>query len=63
MSAVVSTTDVFIHTERSCRCWCCSVRCYTTAIVAAAAVAVRHRVPDGKNCCWFNESDQAAFAP
>ena len=29
---------------------CCSVLCsYTTAV--AAAVAVRHRVPDGKICC------------
>ena len=25
--------------------------------VVAAAVAVRHRVPGGKNCCWFIESD------
>ena len=30
--------------------------CYTAA-VAAAAAAVSHRVPDGKNCCWFVESD------
>ena len=31
--------------------------CYTAVILAAAAVAVCHRVPDGKNCCWFTESD------
>ena len=36
--------------------------CYTAA-VAAAAAAVCHRVPDGKNCCWFIESGQIAFAP
>ena len=27
-----------------------------TSVVAAAAAAVRHRVPDGINCCWFVES-------
>ena len=34
-----------------------------TGVVAAAAAAVRHRVSDGKNCCWFIESDsiQCAF--
>ena len=26
-------------------------------VVAAVAAAVRHRVPDGKNCCWSIESD------
>ena len=35
---------------------CYSVCCYT-AVVAAAAAAVRHRVLDGKNCCWFIGSD------
>ena len=35
--------------------WCC------TAVVAAAAAAVVHRVPDGKNCCGFNESDSSVF--
>ena len=28
-----------------------------TGVVAAAAVAVRRRVPDGNNCFWFIESD------
>ena len=28
-----------------------------TGVVAAAAAAVRRRVPDGKQCCWFIESD------
>ena len=36
--------------------------CYTAA-VAGAAAAVRHRVPDGKKCCWFIESEQVAFVP
>ena len=31
--------------------------CCCTAVVAAPAAAVRHRVPDGTNCCWFIESD------
>ena len=35
-----------------CRCCCRSACCYTAA-VAAAAAAVRHRVLDGQNCCWF----------
>ena len=34
--------------------------CYTAA-VAAAAAAVCHRVPDGKNCCWFIETEHVAF--
>ena len=28
-----------------------------TGVLAAAAVAVRRHVLDGKNCCWFIESD------
>ena len=28
-----------------------------TGVVAAAAAAVRHRVADSKNCCWFIEYD------
>ena len=28
---------------------------------AAAAAAVRHRVRDGKLCCWFIESDSSVF--
>ena len=27
------------------------------------APAVRHRVPDGKFCCWLFESDSAVFRP
>ena len=43
----------------------CSVCCYTAVVAAAAAVllfpaAVRHRVPDGRICCWFIESDPSA---
>ena len=26
-------------------------------VVAAAAVALRRHVPDGKRCCWFTQSD------
>ena len=29
-------------------------RCYFLLLLPAA---VRHRVPDGKNCCWFIVSD------
>ena len=61
----MSTTDVFIHTDCCCRWCCCSVRHYTTAAAVvndvAEAAAVRHRVHDGKKCCWFNESEQAAW--
>ena len=32
-------------------------------VVAAVAAAVRHRVPDGKHCCWFIGSGQVAFVP
>ena len=28
-----------------------------TGVVATAAAAVRHRVPDGTYCCWFIQSD------
>ena len=28
-----------------------------TSVIAAAAAAVRYRVSDGRNCCWFTESD------
>ena len=28
-----------------------------TGVVAAAPAAVRRRVPDGKSCCWFINSD------
>ena len=35
----------------------------TGVVAAAAAAAVRHRVPDGKNCCWFIESELVAFVP
>ena len=31
--------------------------CSYIAFVAATAAAVRHRVRDGKSCCWFIESD------
>ena len=51
----VYTWHVFINTE----CCCCSVCCYTAADVAAAAV--RHHVRDGKNCCWFIESNSSVF--
>ena len=50
---------IFMHTECCCRCMCCYA-----AVVAAAAVllaAVRRRVPDGKICCWFIESDSSVF--
>ena len=30
---------------------------FSTGDVAAAAAPVRHRAPDGKNVCWFNESE------
>ena len=47
-------------------CCCCSVGRYT-AVVAAAAVllrlaAVRHRVLDGRICCWFIESAPSVFS-
>ena len=38
--------------------------CYPAVAAAAVlllAAAVRYRVPDGKNCCWFIESDPSAF--
>ena len=48
--------DMHLYIQRCWRCWCCSA-CSYTAVVAAAADAVRHRVPHGKNCCWLIESD------
>ena len=30
---------------------------FSTGDVAAAAAPVRHRAPDGKYVCWFNESE------
>lgn len=35
-----------------------ALRCDATAVAA-----VRRCVPHGKNCCRFNASEQAAFAP
>ena len=44
--AAVRCTSTYLYTSYTCQvfCCCCSVCCYTAA-------AVRHRVPDGKNCC------------
>lgn len=50
---------VFIHTESFCRCYCCGSVSFCTAVVAA----FRHRVLEGKNGCWFIESEKIAFAP
>ena len=36
-------------------CMCCY------SAVVAAAPAVRQRVPDGKICCWFVESDPSLY--
>ena len=53
-----------VYIECCCRCGCNSVCCYKyTAVVAAVAAAVRHRVPDRQKFCWFIESEQVAFAP
>ena len=30
-------------------------------VLGMCAAAVRHRVPDGKICCWFIESDPSVF--
>ena len=41
------------------------VCCYTADVAAAATLplpaAVRHRVRDGKICCWFIASDPSFF--
>ena len=48
----------FVYTES-----CCSVPVLLLQQLLAAelAVAVRHRVLDGSNCCWFIESDSIHF--
>ena len=53
---VVYTWHVFVHTMYCCGCRRCSASCYAP-VAAAAADAVCHRVPDGRNCCWFIGSD------
>ena len=48
---------------------CVYVRTVVSAAAAAAlcvaillaSAAVRHRVPDGKVCCWFIESDSSVL--
>ena len=62
------TPCIYLHTACRCRCCCCSVCCYNAVfaeaavlLLLAAAVAVRHRVPDGQIWCWFIESDPSVF--
>ena len=43
---------------RECSCCCCCVAILLLLLQQLLlAAAVRHRVLDGKNCCWFIESD------
>ena len=62
VSSEQSRSQLYIHTERCCRCCSFFVCSYTAVVAAAAAVlllaaAVRRRVPDGQICCWFIESN------
>ena len=62
VSSEQSRSQLYIHTERCCRCCSFFVCSYTAVVAAAAAVlllaaAVRRRVPDGQICCCFIESD------